>query len=955
MNNTLSKKFYLSLLGFCCFLFLGTSHAYGAVEIFPESGFVNPAYLYNNTTGIIAIPSEQASNYTATTLIANSGDEDGFLIENSGNNLLNNIINDDNAILGYAWSERVGWLDFSHATIQGGINYYPSFSTDANGDQSILKGYIWNKYSGWIQLSSENFETSLPQTDTNWGVIFNGNSFSGRAWGAALGWIDFSGVTYDSTTGKFGGTACSVNDCTNDDNKIYFSKVPNGTSANTGKLEDWGVSKNMTSINDELNGTTCELLADATCLGNSPKTSLSVDNTGNEVFVNFSQRLVQNGDHDLKTKITNRFGQTYQYNDSLRIKSVVWPMNCSLDVNDVFVCNAPNLNFSTNNNGAIGDGEDKLELKVQLTNNLGEAIYADPLNNVYGLILDLTFEDTVEINQLDVAQTYNAISYYDPIGNDTSNPSGTGNDNLILLLNNTNGEFIIDITSLAPTNSTNKLVLTDFEVKITLDTDAEIRNFNFSKTNDYASQDNINLSFVPALTANISNFNHVIENTSSVFDVILTNHSPTKSLSQINLNTMFEGIMANLIAEIKAKTSSSSFTNIITDQLQLISSNFSEANYLMHPFNALTADTKILSDSLSSSTIQNITFDLKPLLVLGDQIDPSEAITFETEVTYQISGASNKTYHKSHLLDLQNNVLTSQIDIKGLASGEKIYDINKDYSINSTGNMNFGEISEEIRKNVANITRNETPGNLAIPIEITNWNTGNQIYNDTVLYYEGNGELIIGNGSDFVINDDKGSIIVIGGDVYIKSNLVYGETKQGSFGLIVIKDENGKGGNIYVDPAVTNLVGGFYAEGTMLSASDDNNDQKITDEEIYDGFSTNKTNLVNQLYINGTLISRNTIGGSRQNPVEYPETYSFASCAENSSTETQKCAERFDLNYMRNFATSGSTVLNGGIRANETSGISDSAFLIKYDPRIQTNIPPGLEMKADMNFEEIVL
>ncbi len=951
MSYPFSKKVVNFLFGALCFLFLGISNVFGAIEILPESGFESPAYLYNPDSGIIAIPSNQANDYTAIFLQANAGDQDGFVLENDGNNLFNNLINDPDAILGYAWAERVGWIAFSHGMMQGSTKYYPHFSTDQDGSQAVLKGYVWSKYSGWIQLSSDNFETDNGQTENNWGVVFNGDHFSGKAWGAGLGWIDFSNVTYNATTGKFGGFACTADNCSDENNKIYFDKVPDGIDANAGQMSDWGVSRNLTSVIDQLNGQTCDLLSDVTCLGNSPSLALSTNQNGSVINIWFSQRLVQGGTHKLKSKITNRFGQTFTYinpktgTEELKIKSVVWPMNCTLEEEGHFVCDTPNLSFSKNNDEAIADGTDKIELTVKLTNSEGEAIYVDPANNIFSLLMYLTFEDTVEMNQLDLVNSYDAVRYFDTVNNVSYSPSGNGNDEILLLDNNVNGEFKLDITSFAPTNVSNELKLIDFQIILTLDEDAPAgsRNFTFTKASNYPSQNDVEFTFLPALTAVITNFKHIIENTPSVFDIKLENHSPTQALSQINLNTLFEGIFANLIAEIKAKSSSSSYTNVAIDQLQLVSTDFL-TNYLMFPYASVEADTKILSDSLANLTNQTLTFDLKPLLVLGDQIDPNESITFETEVAYEIESSNKHTHHDSHFIDLQN-VLTSQIDIKGLASGEKIYDINKDYSINTSGSMSFGEISEEIRKNVADITRNETAGNL--PATIASWTSGQQINNGKTLYYEGGDVLTIDGLS---VEDSQGSIIVMGGDVYIKNDISYTTSNEGSFGLIVIKDSEGNGGNIYVDPNVTNLVGGYYAEGSMLSANG------TQEEDVFDGFSLDKSMLKNQLFIQGTLISRNTIGGSRQTPVEYPETRSYASCAENSATETQKCAERFDLNYMRNFAVNGSgAILNGGTRANQTEGVSDAAFLIKYDPRIQTNIPPGFEMNAEINFEEIVL
>jgi len=91
------------------------------------------------------------------------------------------ILSNENA----AWSNEIGWVNF--APTNGGLTI-----TD-----SAVTGSVWSENYGWI-----NF------TPTNGGVTNDGQGhLSGSVWGDNLGWIDFSGVTIDTTTGKFSGTA----------------------------------------------------------------------------------------------------------------------------------------------------------------------------------------------------------------------------------------------------------------------------------------------------------------------------------------------------------------------------------------------------------------------------------------------------------------------------------------------------------------------------------------------------------------------------------------------------------------------------------------------------------------------------------------------------------------------------------------------------------------------------
>jgi len=92
------------------------------------------------------------------------------------------------ATSGYAWSENVGWIDFSGTA--GAVTV-----TD-----STLSGYAYGENIGWIVLT---------------GVTNSGGTLSGYAWGENVGWIDFAptagGVVINTSTGVFSGYAYGEN------------------------------------------------------------------------------------------------------------------------------------------------------------------------------------------------------------------------------------------------------------------------------------------------------------------------------------------------------------------------------------------------------------------------------------------------------------------------------------------------------------------------------------------------------------------------------------------------------------------------------------------------------------------------------------------------------------------------------------------------------------------------
>jgi hypothetical protein len=85
---------------------------------------------------------------------------------------------------GYAWGENVGWINFGTA---GGNIHITSTG---------LTGYAWDSIYGWINLNP-----------TGSGVVNDGQgNLSGFAWSEGVGFIDFTGVSINSS-GKFTGQA----------------------------------------------------------------------------------------------------------------------------------------------------------------------------------------------------------------------------------------------------------------------------------------------------------------------------------------------------------------------------------------------------------------------------------------------------------------------------------------------------------------------------------------------------------------------------------------------------------------------------------------------------------------------------------------------------------------------------------------------------------------------------
>lgn len=160
-------------------------------------------------------------------------------------------------ILGYAWSENIGWISFNclNNNSCGGVPD-KSYGVTIGADGTSVSGYAWSDNIGWIQFGEPSNCTSPDgnpcQSQLNaddslsgWAKALNGDGTEG--WG---GWIKLAGlinsdppsdppksygVTVDRTTGEFSGYAWSdvvpgwisfncdniVGGCTNSPYKVY--------------------------------------------------------------------------------------------------------------------------------------------------------------------------------------------------------------------------------------------------------------------------------------------------------------------------------------------------------------------------------------------------------------------------------------------------------------------------------------------------------------------------------------------------------------------------------------------------------------------------------------------------------------------------------------------------------------------------------------------------------------
>lgn len=219
------------------------------------------------------------------------------------------------------------------------------------------------------------------------------------------------------------------------------------------------------------------------------------------------------------------------------------------------------------------------------------------------------------------------------------------------------------------------------------------------------------------------------------------------------------------------------------------------------------------------------------------------------------------------------------------------------------------------------------------------WSKSNRLWNDTVLYIKNPSSVVSLNAVNSI--RWKKTIIVENGSISIDTNLING-SKDAILWIIVLKWNASESGNIYIAPNVTDIHAIMYTEQSILSK----------------GANYSQSNidflLKNQLYIHGSIMSENTIGGSVDSGnILCPFYVAHGDCT------TIYQAQKYDLNFLRTYKISpiydsnGSQIVdsagdaimvpaNGWLKAqgDGTSDFSMFPLIIQYNPVIQTAPPP---------------
>lgn len=153
-----------------------------------------------------------------------------------------------------------------------------------------------------------------------------------------------------------------------------------------------------------------------------------------------------------------------------------------------------------------------------------------------------------------------------------------------------------------------------------------------------------------------------------------------------------------------------------------------------------------------------------------------------------------------------------------------------------------------------------------------------------------NGRLLIAQGDVIVEGssafNDK-TLVVVGGNVYIN-----GDVTNGRLGVIALRD-GGVGGNVYVAPDVVELYANFFLDGALYSYD---GTTTYEEEPSWANEETRTAVLLNQLYLNGSVVSRNTVNGATDLDGD-----GYYELGDGTTTQDELVAREHDLNKIREY------------------------------------------------------
>lgn len=376
-----------------------------------------------------------------------------------------------------------------------------------------------------------------------------------------------------------------------------------------------------------------------------------------------------------------------------------------------------------------------------------------------------------------------------------------------------------------------------------------------------------------------------------------------------------------------------------------------ELESLWLQFDASKKEEKSIFKDLVSVTQNPQPYDLDISLVQPEGGNTDTQFRLQPLITYaqKINGEDFGVRYPASILDGSGLGVLPPLHpllLKASIEGKLITESSPTSSFNLVLSNNdkilFSDWRRRANRNFISLIRGQAPRSESV------FNINEDFGEEAVAYFKGGTLTLTGEGTEdepLVYGGGVKTIIVEDGNVLINRDLLYKSTDD-SLGIIVINSRPGdlQRGHLFVNKSVGKIAGSYFLDGAIIST------EKIShpsSNDIIEGRETTPNQdrqapLGTQLILEGTLVARNTLGGSDLSPAEGP----------NGQKVQRELALIYDLNYLRRYEPlynlNGERVLDKEndfcYKIDEKECYPNPApFVIRYDGRVQAFPPPGFE------------
>ncbi|PIS03563.1 hypothetical protein COT83_05360 [Candidatus Peregrinibacteria bacterium CG10_big_fil_rev_8_21_14_0_10_44_7] len=271
-----------------------------------------------------------------------------------------------------------------------------------------------------------------------------------------------------------------------------------------------------------------------------------------------------------------------------------------------------------------------------------------------------------------------------------------------------------------------------------------------------------------------------------------------------------------------------------------------DSNYSFGDVASETSSFNINNPNPGSLWFEDAFDDIGLWTSVEDELAAGAVATVTSYITVNVEGATiHYPSENFFFADLMAGIAEPRTGVIGTVSG-----LVEEDDVTVVGDVNRMELRDVVFEQVMKVIRgiSSTGGNGgSVYSDWTASSDCESLISGGVIYCTGGAGDVVTISGGTVSSSTAKTILVVGADVYIAGNIER-SSEDGGVGIIVLEDEDGNGGNLYVGSSVTDLHANIFLDGSVMRANSS-------------GTPYTQSQLTNQLYILGSIISQNTIGG----------------------------------------------------------------------------------------------